>query len=102
MKMYTIFGDWIHAYEFDTANTKVYVKIGGPLPPSRGRQRLSFHSDGTFTGAIPGLDDRITDISGSYQLKGTKLILNYGSGVPPVVYEALLDSEGKNLRLIRA
>lgn len=101
MKMFTILGDWIHTYEFDTANTKVYARVGEILPPSRGRQRLSFYSDGIFTGAIPGSDDRIDDIYGTYQLEGTKLVLNYRSGSPSVVYELILDSDGKHLRLVR-
>jgi hypothetical protein len=94
-----ILGDWVHAHERDSAGVKVYVDAGEPLPPSRGRHRMTFRSDGTFVESQPGADDRVVQAGGTYQFDGTKLVLQRASGAQPVVYEAVRSSDGKRLEL---
>lgn len=99
MSKTAILGDWIHAHERDSAGVKLYVDAGEPLPPSRGRQRLTFLPDGTFVESQPGADDRAVQASGTFQFDGTKLVLQRASGAQPVVYEAVRGSDGKSLQL---
>lgn len=95
----TILGEWIHAHERDGPDGKVYVDAGQPLPPSRGRHRLSFRPDGTFVESRPGADDRAVQASGTYQFDGVKLTLQRAIGDQPVVYEVVRSSDGRTLQL---
>ena len=97
--MTAILGDWIHAHERDSAGSKVYVDASEPLPPSRGRQRLTFRADGTFVDVQPGADDRAIQASGTYEFEGTKLLLQHASSAQPVFYEVVRGSDGRTLRL---
>lgn len=101
MSRQTLLGHWVHAHEHDTADTKVYVDVGESLPPSRGRQHLSFLADGTFTEGMPGPDDRSARASGTFKFSGGKLTLQRADGSQPVVYEIVVDSEKGSLQLRR-
>jgi hypothetical protein len=99
MSRQTLLGHWVHAHERDTAGAKVYVNAAEPLPPSRGRQHLSFRPDGTFIEGMPGPDDRPAQASGSFRFSGGVLTLQRADGSQPVVYEVIVDSEKACLRL---
>jgi hypothetical protein len=75
-----IHGEWVHAHERDGAGTKVFVSAAEPLPPSRGRRRLTFRPDGTFVEGRPGADDRTVQASGTYEFDGTRLVLHHAAG----------------------
>jgi len=94
-----ILGNWVHAHERDSAGGKVYVEVGQPLPPSRGRHRIEFREDGTFVEGQPGADDRTAQASGHYQFDGTRLVLRRGSAAETAVFDATPGGDGKSLLL---
>ena len=95
-----LLGEWVHAHERDVGGAKVFVDADEPLPPSRGRQRLRFLSDGTFEEGMPGADDRSVQASGTYRLNGTRLVLQRDGQTQPVEYEAARVG-GKSLHLTK-
>lgn len=94
-----IIGNWIHAHERDVEGTKVYVDAEESLPPSRGRQRLSLHADGTFIEGFPGADDRPAEASGTYLFDGSHLVLQRPDSKQSRIYKATYGSDGKSLQL---
>lgn len=101
LKRVGIIGDWVHAHERDTNGGRVFVLSNEKLPPSRGRQRLVFRSDGSFVENGAGPDDRIVGADGTYHFDGAKLVLRRAADGSNTVYEARLDALGKNLQLKR-
>lgn len=50
---------WVHVFEEDTADGRVYKPESGPIPLSRRpRAALTLHADGTATVEAGGPDDR--------------------------------------------
>jgi hypothetical protein len=96
VKKQQLLGAWVHAHERDGAGVSVYVGADEPLPPSRGRQRLTFLDDGRFEEGRPGADDRAVRAGGTYELDGERLTL-HRSGFASAVFEASAD--GTSLRL---
>jgi hypothetical protein len=92
-------GDWIHAHEHDHDDVRVFVNAAQPLPPSRGRQRLSLRADGTFEDFRPGADDRTRSSSGTYQFDGKKLILRHHDSRALTIYETTPSTDGSRLEL---
>ena len=45
---------WIRVPEEEHGTLRVYRPEGHPLPPARGREGLTFHSDGRFDYRAPG------------------------------------------------
>ncbi|HKX42563.1 MAG TPA: hypothetical protein VJO99_15510 [Burkholderiaceae bacterium] len=98
-----IVGDWVHAHERDHDDVRVFVDARQPLPPSRGRRRLSLHTDGTFVDQQPGADDRSSASSGTYQFDGGRLVLHQqGGNAATIVYEAVVAADGSCLDLKRS
>jgi hypothetical protein len=96
-----IVGAWVHAHERDTAGAKAFVNADEPLPPSRGRRRLTFRADGRFVEGRPGADDRTVQASGSYEFDGTRLVLHGPGGDEAYTCEAVRGAGG-GLRLKKA
>ena len=101
LKRAGIVGDWVHAHERDVDGGRVFVPSNEKLPPSRGRQRLIFRSDGSFVENGAGPNDRMVEAEGMYQFDGAKLVLHRTVGGARTVYEARLDAPGKKLQLKR-
>ena len=45
---------WLRSHEEETGDVRVYRPEDHPLPPARGREGLTFHSDGRFDYRAPG------------------------------------------------
>ena len=45
---------WLRSPEEETGDVRVYRPDGYPFPPARGREGLTFHSDGRFEYRAPG------------------------------------------------
>ncbi len=58
---------WLRSLEEETGDVRVYRPDGYPFPPARGREGLSFHSDGLLDYLVPGRDDRPTAEPGTWQ-----------------------------------
>lgn len=98
MNKQQLLGAWVHAHERDSAGARVFVDAGQPLPPSRGRQRLTFLDDGRFEEGRPGADDRSVQAAGTYELDGERLVL-HRSGFASAVFEASCSADGASLKL---
>jgi hypothetical protein len=94
-----IVGEWVHAHERDSAGAKVFVSAAEPLPPSRGRRRLTFRPDGTFVEGRPGADDRTVQASGTYEFDGKRLVLHPTDGGDEAYLCQAAGSGGQALRL---
>jgi hypothetical protein len=73
-------GSWVHSHEEDTADERVYRSRDHPLPPSRGRETLELHGDGTLTMHGPGPTDAPLESTGTWTLDGSDLLLRDGGG----------------------
>lgn len=98
MNKQQLLGAWVHAHERDGPGGKVFVDAGEKLPPSRGRQRLTFLDDGRFEEGRPGADDRAVQAAGTYELDGKRLVL-HRSGFAAAVFEASCSADGASLQL---
>ena len=45
---------WLRSHEEETGDVRVYRPEDHPLPPARGREGLTYHSDGRFDYRAPG------------------------------------------------
>ena len=45
---------WLRSMEEETGDVRVYRHEDHPFPPARGREGLTFHSDGRFEYGAPG------------------------------------------------
>jgi hypothetical protein len=99
MSKSAIVGDWVHAHEQDSDGVRVFVPSGTPLPPSRGRQRLSLKPDGSFLEANPGGVDRTVQAGGTYEFDGRELVLKRAAYPEPAIFEAIAGSDGSSLEL---
>ncbi|HEY4295511.1 MAG TPA: hypothetical protein VGM85_03480 [Paraburkholderia sp.] len=100
MNTLSIVADWVHAHERDHDGYQVFVDASEPLPPSRGRRRLTICRDGQYVDTHPGGDDRAAQNRGTYQFDGHVLLLHCSSGSRPLAYEVCL-SGGKQLEIRR-
>jgi len=73
-------GEWVHVHEEDGPDGRVFRRAGVPLPPSRGRQRLSFNPDGTAVESGPGADDRTASQAISWSVDGQTIVLRSSGG----------------------
>jgi hypothetical protein len=55
-----LFQRWVHSYEDDTAELRVYRPAGYDFPPARGRDGFEITPEGVFTLLGPGRSDRST------------------------------------------
>ena len=66
----TLFQKWMHSFEEDSGDVKVYRPEGYSFPRARGRAGIEFHADGTLTEWRIGRGDAPTGVQGRWQLKG--------------------------------
>lgn len=95
-----VVGDWIHAHERDHGAWRVFIGASEPLPPSRGRRKLSLHSDGTYLEGQPGMDDRGVQTGGTYRFDGRVLVLQRPGNVPPLTYEVAFKGKCLELKVV--
>jgi hypothetical protein len=71
-------GRWVHSHEEDTDEEMVFrsAESGYAFPPSRGREALELHPDGSYGGTVPGPVDKPEERSGEWALEeGNRLVL---------------------------
>jgi len=71
-------GRWVHSHEEDTDEEMVFrsADSGYTFPPSRGREALELHPDGSYGGTVPGPVDKPEERSGEWALEeGNRLKL---------------------------
>ena len=71
-------GRWVHSHEEDTDEEMVFrsAESGYAFPPSRGREALELHPDGSYGGTVPGPVDKPEERSGEWTLEeGNRLVL---------------------------
>jgi len=65
----TLEGEWIHLHEEDVGARQVFVRVGAPLPRSRGRRRLALRAGGGLEASSPGRADAPEPLRGSWYLE---------------------------------
>ena len=78
---------WVHANEEDTETEMVLRPADRPLPPARGRSSFEFHADGTYVESYPGPVDVPEESTGSWSLKGGRLVLESKGAAPTRTWE---------------
>ncbi|MER5885016.1 hypothetical protein ABT160_14410 [Streptomyces sp. NPDC001941] len=62
-----LFRHWVHSFEEDTGDVRVYRPADYPFPPARGRRGLRLAPDGTFTDHPLGRGDAPDAVPGRWQ-----------------------------------
>jgi hypothetical protein len=95
-------GDWLHSYEEDTADAKVYRRRGFAFPPSRGRPGIEFRSDGIYFQKGPGADDRGAVREGRWRDLGAGQVeISFPAADRPPTVLTVLSSDGETLRIAK-
>lgn len=64
-----LYQHWMHSYEEDDANVKMYRPASYSFPPSRGREGFEIKKDGTFIKYAIGANDAPQKIQGKWKAK---------------------------------
>ncbi len=72
-----IFKHWIHSYEEDTKEAKVFRPSHHKFPPARGRFGFEVKEDGEFVQYGIGPADRPAKVSGHWKAEGKDKIIVY-------------------------
>jgi hypothetical protein len=72
-----IFQRWIHSYEDDTQDTKVFHPSSYNFPLSRGRMGFEIKEDGTFIRYDIGQSDLPKKIIGKWKLEDDKIKMEF-------------------------
>ncbi|MGH8001668.1 MAG: hypothetical protein ACREPR_20145 [Brasilonema sp.] len=62
-----IFKSWIHSYEEDAQDLRVYRPEGFQFPPARFREKLNFKENGEFILTVPADTDGDKEILGTWE-----------------------------------
>jgi hypothetical protein len=57
---------WVRSHEEEKGPVRIYRPQGYPFPPARGREGLSFNSDGAFEYITPGRGDQPVGVPGRW------------------------------------
>jgi len=68
---------WIHSFEEDTDEERVYRPEGFTMPRSRGRDKIDLEAEGKLINTFPGRGDAPESTVGFWQVKEGKLILTF-------------------------
>ncbi|MFF7788376.1 hypothetical protein [Streptomyces sp. NPDC007991] len=78
-----LFRSWLHSYEEDHEDVRVYRPDDHPFPPARGRRGMEFAPDGTFTDHPLGRGDAPGAVPGRWRLVSDRhLALTFGGDRP--------------------
>ncbi len=80
---------WVHAHEEDGRSLTVFRPSTFSLPPSRGREELQLHPDGTVGGKTPGPTDRRVGRSGTWSIDRGVLTIEVPSSKRSWIIEEL-------------
>ncbi|CAL9290912.1 MULTISPECIES: hypothetical protein [Streptomyces] len=85
-----LFREWIHSYEEDHEDVRVYRPDGFPFPPARGRRGMEFRPDGTFVDHPIGRGDAPDAVPGRWRLVSDRhLALTFEGAAPDRELEIL-------------
>ena len=62
-------GRWVHSHEEDSGDELVFRPAGYAFPPSRGREAIELHPDGSYAGSVPGPVDKPEATEGEWTLE---------------------------------
>ncbi len=62
-------GRWVHSHEEDSGDEMVFRPADYAFPPSRGREAIELHPDGSYTGSVPGPVDKPEATEGEWSLE---------------------------------
>ena len=62
-------GRWVHSHEEDTDDELVFRSADYAFPPSRGREAIELHPDGSYAGSVPGPVDKPEPTGGEWTLE---------------------------------
>ncbi|MZF84901.1 hypothetical protein [Streptomyces sp. SID5643] len=78
-----LFRSWLHSYEEDDDDVRVYRPDDFPFPPARGRRGMEFAPDGTFVDHPLGRGDAPGTVPGRWRLVADRRIeLTFGGDRP--------------------
>jgi hypothetical protein len=74
---------WVHSHEEDSEDEMVFraADSGYAFPPSRGREAIELHPDGSYGGTVPGPTDAPAPVEGEWTLEGDGRRLRLGDRV---------------------
>jgi len=68
---------WVHSFEEDTGEIRVYRPESYKFPLARGRVSMELKNDGALTGFQIGRNDVPAPEIGSWQVQDGRLLINY-------------------------
>jgi hypothetical protein len=72
---------WVHVFEEDSGEDKVYLPEKGPIPLSRRpRERFRLDPDGSARFFLPGPDDRFVEHPASWKKEDGDLVVRASEG----------------------
>ena len=74
-------GRWVHSHEEDSDDELVFRPAGYAFPPSRGREAIELHPDGSYAGSVPGPVDKPEATGGEWTLEDDGRRLRLGDRV---------------------
>jgi len=66
-----VVGQWMHSFEEDSGDLRVYRPQNYPFPPARGRDGMEFLADGTFVDRGIGPTDAHQETRGRWEYLGS-------------------------------
>lgn len=69
-----ISGRWLHSFEEDSGDTRVYRPADSELPRARGRAGIEFLPDGTFIDRQIGPTDAPQEVRGRWEYVGAGVV----------------------------
>jgi hypothetical protein len=94
-----IYNHWIHSYEEDTENEKVYRLSTFEFPPSRGRDGFEIKENGEFILYITGPADRPQKIFGNFTIESNKLHVELTSNIQKSYTMTILSCDENQLKI---
>jgi hypothetical protein len=78
---------WLHSHEEDTEDEMVFraADSGYSFPPSRGREALELHPDGSYGGTVPGPTDKPAPVEGEWTVEEGGHRLRLGDRVLEII-----------------
>ena len=73
----TLCKHWVHSFEEDTEDSKVYRPESFQFPLARGREGMELKTDGALTGFQIGRNDVPAPEAGSWQVQDNQLLITY-------------------------
>ncbi len=89
---------WMHSYEEDTNEVKVYRPDTYGFPPSRGRTGFQLNEDKSFINYEIAPADGIVERKGSCSIEGSKMMLSFEDSARDYIME-LISIENNVLKI---